>query len=241
MTTTMNRLHSLLRRRIAHLAGAMAMVFVGLSGTSSRADVLGTCDALSDLITCAATDVGKPCQGGGKCLAVPCSQGQLGSSPTMVYKCDACPTIVATPAGTCTYSNMGSACGGGDGGAADAGAGTCSIISPQCQTDLGTGKLECQNPAAAQPTGPPAGEGGGGSGGLGAAGSGAGGSSTAGSGAGGSSAAGSGAGGSSTAGSTSSSGCDIAPKPPKPTQIGLGLVAAGLVIFVIDRARRRSR
>jgi hypothetical protein len=36
-------------------------------------------------------------------------------------------------------------------------------------------------------------------------------------------------------------GCDIAPGPGKPAMIGLGLVAAGLAFFLIDRARRRSR
>ena len=155
----------------------------------------------------------------------------------MFYKCDTCPTIVTAPAGTCSYTNLGSTCAA-DGGA-DAGSGTCGIVSSHCQTDLGTGKLECLIPATEKPTGPPAGEtaGSGGAGATGTAGHGAAGAS----GSGGSGTAASGAAGSAAGKGSSSSGCDIAPKPPKPTQIGLGLVAIGIVIFLVDRARRRSR
>jgi hypothetical protein len=241
---TMPRLASLARRHLPFVGGGLALAFVGFWSTPSRADVLGSCDALNDLITCAATDVGKPCQGGGRCVAIPCANGQLGAGTTMFYKCDTCPTIVAVPAGTCSYTNLGSTCAT-DGGT-DGGSGTCATISPHCQTDLGTGKLECQIPSTENPTGPPAGETGG-SGGASATGSagatgtaGHSGAGTAGSG-GGSGTAGSGAAGSAAGKSSTSSGCDIAPKPPKPTQIGLGLVAIGIVIFLVDRARRRSR
>jgi len=181
--------------RLTLTVSALALISLAFAASPARADILGECSAITDLITCAATDVGKPCQGGGKCLAVPCSQ-QGGTPPsTMVYRCDVCPTIVTVPDGTCTFSNMGSTCGN----SGDGGTGTCAIISAQCQTSTGAAKLSCQIPSTEKPSGPPAGEGG------------------------------------------SSSGCDIAPKPPKPTAIGLGLIAAGLLAFFVDRARRRSR
>jgi hypothetical protein len=192
MTTTMPKPHSRTFRRLASFASTFALICLGFSSAPARADILGACSAV-DLITCAATDVGKPCQGGGKCLAVPCAQS-TGGMTTMVYKCDACPTIVAVPSGTCTLGNMGTACGG------DGGAGTCAIVSPQCQTDTGADKVSCQIPSTEKPTGPPAGS-----------------------------------------GSSGGSGCDIAPKPPKPTAIGLGLVIAGLAFFVVDRSRARAR
>jgi hypothetical protein len=194
MTSTMRVLRSSSFPRTFFAPLALALAFLAFSSAPARADILGTCDTLSDLITCKATDVGKPCQGGGSCMAVPCAMGQLGQGATMVYKCDTCPTIVAAPSGFCTFTNMGATCGDGDGGS-----GTCSIISPQCQTATGAAKVSCQIPSTEKPTGPPAGEGGG------------------------------------------SSGCDVAPKPPKPTAIGLGLVVVGLLAFGIDRARRRSR
>ncbi|HVU51167.1 MAG TPA: hypothetical protein VHL80_10800 [Polyangia bacterium] len=180
-------------RWLARFASALALASLALAASPARADILGECSAITDLITCAATDVGKPCQGGGKCLALACSQGGPGSTATMVYRCEACPTIISVPAGTCTLTNMGTACGG------DGGAGTCGIVSSECQTETGADKISCQTPSTEKPTGPPAGEGG------------------------------------------SSSGCDIAPGPPKPAAIGVGLLAAGLLAFLIDRARRRSR
>jgi hypothetical protein len=182
-------------RPFFRLPAALALAALALWSPPSRADLLATCDGYASLITCAATDVGKPCQGGGQCFEMSCSSSPTASTPTKVYRCDACPTIVAAPAATCTLSNMGTACGDGDGGT-----GTCAIISPWCQSSTGASKVSCQVPATAKPTGPPAG---------------------------------------SSAGT--SSGCDIAPKPPKPTTIGLGLIAVGLVAFLFDRARRRSR
>jgi hypothetical protein len=187
MTTTMTNA----RLVLPSLTAALAAAALALWSPPVRADILGTCDTLSDLITCAATDVGKPCQGGGTCFGIPCAAGQLGQGATMVYRCDTCPTIVATAAGACTIANMGAACGSGDGGA-----GTCAIISPQCQVATGAAEVSCQIPSTEKITGPPAGEG-------------------------------------------SSSGCDVVPRPPKPTTIGLGLIGIGLAVFFIDRARRR--
>jgi hypothetical protein len=151
MTTTMPKHRSLLIRRLASIAGTLAAVFLAFAGTPARADVLGECSSIT-LITCAASDVGKPCQGGGSCMAVPCAKGQLGANPSMVYKCEACPTVIPVPSGTCTLGQMGTACGG------DGGAGTCEIVSSECQTSTNADKVSCIIPAA-QPTGPPAGEG----------------------------------------------------------------------------------
>jgi hypothetical protein len=169
----------------------VALLLAGWS-SASRADIPPSCDAESSLITCAATDVGKPCQGGGQCFEIAC---QSGASAMKVYKCAACPTIVAAPAETCTYAKLGMACSG------DGGTGTCGVVPSYCNT----AKLACQMPAQSVPTGPPTG---GGSTDGGAAGN-------------------------------SSGGCDIAPNPPKPTAIGLGLLAIGAVVFAVDRVRRR--
>jgi hypothetical protein len=169
-----------------------ALLLTGLSG-ASRADIPPACDAESSLIACAATDVGKPCQGGGQCFEIPC---QSGASAMKVYRCAACPTIVEAPADTCTYAKLGMACSG------DGGPGTCGVVPSYCNV----GKLACQMPAQNVPTGPPTG-GGSTDGGAG--------------------------------GSKSSGGCDIAPNPPKPTAIGLGLLAIGAAAFAVDRIRRR--
>ena len=192
MTTTMPK--TLSRPSRWPVQAAFALIFLAFSGGAARADLLSPCSAFDmGLFTCAATDVGKPCQGGGNCLAVSCYQSAANPSTTMVYKCEACPTIVSVPAGTCTNSNVGTTCGNG-------GTATCGVLSPECQTQTGGDKYSCQGPPPATPTGPPAGEGG-----------------------------------------SSSSGCGVAPRPVTPTAIGLGLVAAGLVAFFVDRARRRSR
>jgi hypothetical protein len=182
-------------RRVIHLVAAATLAVLLLWSGPSRADIPAACDALANLITCAATDVGKPCQGGGQCFEMDCGGGANGMTLMKVYRCDACPTIVAAPAGTCTYSNFGTACGDGDGGS-----GTCAILSPWCVQATGASKVSCQVPAGAHITGPPAGEGGGGS-----------------------------------------SGCDVVPRPPKPSTIGLGLVAIGIILFAVERIRRRSR
>jgi hypothetical protein len=132
---------------------------------------------------------------------MPCAASPSAATTRKVYRCFACPTLIAAPSGTCTMSTIGATCADGDGGT-----GTCAVIGASCQG--ASGKFACQTPATAQPTGPPAGsvDGGGDAGG-------------------GTSAA--------------SSGCDVIPRPPKPTSIGLGLIALGLVVFAVDRVRRR--
>jgi MYXO-CTERM domain-containing protein len=117
-----------------------------LSSPQARADIPSTCGSLDSLINCAATDVGKPCQGGGQCFEMSCLNTGASTSVGKVYRCDACPTVLAAP-GTCTITNMGTACTGDDGGT-----GTCRVIAPHCAT---TSKFVCQTPAAAAPTGPP--------------------------------------------------------------------------------------
>jgi hypothetical protein len=201
--------------------GALLLTFCS---STSRADIPPSCDAESSLITCAATDVGKPCQGGGQCFEIAC---QNGASGMKVYKCAACPTIVAAPADTCTFAKLGMTCSG------DGGTGTCGVVPAYCNA----GKLACQMPAQNVPTGPPTG-GAGTGGGVTDGGAGTGGGSTDGGG-GTTGAAGTGSGG--AAGNKSSGGCDIAPNPPKPTAIGLGLLAIGVVAFGVDRVRRRRR
>jgi hypothetical protein len=150
-------------RSSSRLLAAIALAIAVLAAPAARADIAPACDSLSALITCAATDVGKPCQGGGKCFEMTCSSTAAGGGSMKLYKCDACPTIIETPAGTCGISNMGTSCGDGDGGT-----GTCGAIAPHCVTAT-SGKYPCHKPATETPTGPPT------SGTIGSAGSGGGG------------------------------------------------------------------
>ncbi len=114
---------NMLRRPVAPSA-ALAFVVLAFSSAPSRADLLVTCGGLDALVTCAATDVGKECQGGGKCFARYC-QNSPGATQMAVYKCFACPTIVGSPDGGACLP-VGSACGG-DGGTA-----TCGVINSVC-------------------------------------------------------------------------------------------------------------
>ncbi len=111
----------------------------------ARADVLSTCDAYDALITCASADVGKPCQGGGRCYAITCGSGASTSTQT-VYKCDTCPAILPAPDAGCQPSSFGTACGDG---------GSCSSIQPYCSA---TAKYVCAGAVGPRPTGPPTGE-----------------------------------------------------------------------------------
>jgi hypothetical protein len=190
-------------------AATLTLAVLSLTVRAARADALPDCPSLQDqLITCAAADVGKPCEGGGQCYEMSCS-----NSGTIVagkiYKCDACPTIIPATE-PCDYNTMGKACGG------EGGTGNCGVVPPHCIT-AGVGKFACKAPPAATPTGPPPTGAAGTSGSAGTTGS------------------------AGSTGSMGSSGCDVAPRPGKPTLIGLGLVMAGLVFFAIDRARRRNR
>jgi hypothetical protein len=174
------------------LAAAFALAALTLWSLPSRADIPPSCDSESSLVTCAATEVGQPCHGGGTCFEMTC--GSSAGPLSKVYKCDTCPTIIAAPSGTCTFDNMGSTCGDGDGGT-----GTCAALRYYCNST--PDKFVCVAPPAAATTD----------------------------------------GGATDKSTASSSGCDVAPRPPKPTTIGLGLVAVGLAAFCIDRARRRAR
>jgi len=135
--------------RIPFLASASTLAIVlSLAWTpAARADIPPTCDVEASLITCAAADVGKPCQGAGQCFAVPCSAASSGAATTL-YKCDACPTVLATSSVTCSTTNLGTACGTGA---------TCMVLSSWCAA--GGSKFACAMPPATQPSGPPAGEG----------------------------------------------------------------------------------
>jgi hypothetical protein len=147
------------KRSALSFISLVALTCAGLWAGAARADLAPTCDQIDSLVTCAATDVGKECQGGGHCFEMGCSSG---SSPVMkVYKCVACPTIIDTPAGTCTFNNSGASCSGADGGS-----GTCAVVSGVCNSTAD--KAVCQVPSTETPTGPPAGStaGGGDSGGC---------------------------------------------------------------------------
>jgi hypothetical protein len=196
MTITMHRARSSIRHRSPRgvtLLAASALAILVLWSAPSRADLFVGCGALDSLITCAATDVGKECQGGGTCFEMFCSDSP-GSTQMTIYRCMACPTIV--DAGACSTSNLGSPCGAADGGA------TCGVVNTTCLSSTATNKYLCQIPPAAQPTGAPLGD---------------------------------------NKTSSGGSGCDIAPKPPKPGTIGLGLLGLGVVFFAVDKLRRRRR
>jgi hypothetical protein len=127
---------------------------ISLSAASSRADLLPTCAQKDTLITCAAADEGKPCQGGGKCYAMPCSPSA--GPVTMVYKCDVCPTIVDSPDAGCSPSNIGTPCSDG---------GTCNGINSYCNPT--PTRFVCATPGTGKPTGPPGGGNDGGTAGTG--------------------------------------------------------------------------
>jgi hypothetical protein len=221
------------------LGAATLAALVG-SAAPAVADTLPLCDQPSSLITCAEADVGKPCQGGGMCYAMPCAN--IGAQNGVVYKCDACPTLLPLPDGGCSPSNLGTPCSDG---------GTCRGINSYCGA---TTKFVCSIPATDVPTGPPAGEtgGGGASGGSSGAGAGGGGSSggtgSGGSGTGGSTggATGGGANGGSVGGGTktvsSGGGCEVVPGVPTMAGIvAVVLIAVGLILVAIGRRRRGAR
>src|SRR5437762_12887505 len=97
------------RVRSLVLASTLATVAL-LASAPVRADIPPTCDVEASLITCAAADVGKPCQGAGQCYAVSCTATTPGTSTTL-YKCDACPTVLTATSVTCSTTNVGAACG----------------------------------------------------------------------------------------------------------------------------------
>ena len=204
-------LSSLLRLLVLVAATAWAV--------PSRADVLPGCTAFDTLITCAETDVGKPCQGGGQCYAVSCGTG---TAPTMtIYKCDACPAIVSAPDAGCEPSKFGTACGDG---------GMCSSSQAYCNT---SSKYFCAGPVPPKPTGPPVGE----SGGTGGSGSGG---ASANGGAGGN-VGGAGGGVAVCPSCKSNGGCDVAPRATGPGAIALGLLIVGMAALFYDRRRKRRR
>lgn len=185
-----------------------ALVMAMSLPTRSWADLPPSCDAENALITCAASDVGKACQGSGQCYEISCANG---ASAMKVYRCDACPTILDVPAGTCTFQNMGAACAG------DGGNGTCGVIPYYCNQSAQ--KVVCFIPADVKPTGPPSAAGTSGS----DAGAGAGGGS-----AGGAAASGGGGGG----------GCELWPWPVTSVGVGAGLAVLGMSILFATRRRR---
>ncbi len=211
---------------ISNLASFRFLVLIAATAWSlpSRADIPPTCDTFDTLITCAAADVGKACQGGGQCYAVTCGT----TSAMTLYKCDACPAVVSAPDAGCAPGNFGTACGDG---------GTCSPRQAYCNTSAP--KYICAGPAPAKPTGPPAGEIGGAAGGGTAGTSGSAGAS--GGGAGGGTAGTSGSAGASGGGGSKGGGCDVAPRATGPGAIALGLLIVGMAALFYDRRRKRRR
>jgi len=183
---------------------------------AARADIPPTCDMEASLITCAAADVGKPCQGAGQCYAVSCLATTPSTTTATEYKCDACPTVVTTSSVTCSTTNVGTACGTGA---------TCTVLSAWCAA-AGGSKYVCAMPAAAQPTGPPTGE-------TGAAGGGGASSSGA---AGGGGASTTGTGGAST--SSGDGGCTIGAGTETTAGIAGVLIVIGLGFLSLSRRRR---
>lgn len=215
------------------LLAAVSLVVLTLTGGAARADGLPGCVGapLGSLIICAAADVGKPCQGGGQCYEIRCSNYD-GTPDNKIYRCDACATVVASSEECSDYAHIGKPCG------VDGGAAICGGRWPHCMTT--SAKFVCQIPAAAKPTGPPIGGGAAGTG-DGAAGPGAAGTGDGAAGTGGDAAGTSGNAAGTGGGISKSSGCDVVPSPSEPTVIGLGLLAVGIVLFIVDRLRRRGR
>jgi hypothetical protein len=221
------------------LASTLAMIASLAWAPGARADIPPTCDEEASLITCAAADVGKPCQGAGQCYAVSCSATTPPTSTTTEYKCDACPTVLTTSTVTCSTTNIGSACGTGA---------TCMVLSAWCVSANASSKYACATPAAAQPTGPPTGEtGAGGAGGASTTGTaGAGGTSTTGAAGGGGTsttgaAGGGGASATGTGGASSSSGgggCTVGSGTQTTAGIAAGLIVIGLGFLSLSRRRR---
>ena len=76
------------RLRSPILASVLVLTPIVLfaAAPAARADIPPTCDEtpVASLITCAAADVGKPCQGAGQCYAVSCSVTTPGAATTIL-------------------------------------------------------------------------------------------------------------------------------------------------------------
>lgn len=203
------------------LPGPLALAALLTWSPLARADIPPSCDGESSLITCAAADVGKDCQGGGKCYQVRCS-GSGTTTLEVVYKCDACPTVLADQSAGCAPSKFGMDCGGG---------GTCIYAPSYCGNAT---QYICGIPATATPAGPPTTTGEGGASPTG----GAGGSSTT-TGVGG--VGGTGVGGASSVPTTigsSGGGCDVNNGAPAAGVVAIALIAGGLLLLALGRRRR---
>jgi len=100
--------------------------FVGLVAilTPSLASAdAASCATVANDVTCTAAEVGTPCPSGGKCVEFSCPDA-AGSSSTVVYKCKACPTVVADANQTCNMAqDIGKSCGT---------QATCRLSPPDC-------------------------------------------------------------------------------------------------------------
>ncbi len=142
---------------------SIAFVLAASLGTSSLAfaDVPPTCAEFDNDVTCSASDVGKPCSGGGTCYQVYCSSQSAGGGTSQnLYKCETCPTLLdADAASACSGpgggTSYGSPCAGG--------AGTCEKLPEYCPAPNTTTYLWCVENGTGTMHGVPTGDGGGGS------------------------------------------------------------------------------
>ena len=209
-------------------------------GASSLAfaDVPPTCSEFDNDVTCSASDVNKPCSGGGTCYEVYCSSqsGGMGTSQNL-YKCETCPTVLDVDAGGADCTGLGGSPAFGSPCAGDAG--TCEKLPGYCPAPNTTTYLWCVENGTGTMHVPNTDAGGGSSGGSSGSSSGAG--SSSGSSSGGSSSGGPDASASTTHGGSSSSGggCAMTPDASRGWfTAGLGL--AGVAALALARLRRRK-
>lgn len=106
-------------------------------GASSLAfaDVPPTCSQFDNDVTCAASNVGQPCTGGGTCYQVSCTSQVAGQGTSQnLYKCETCPTLLDAGATGCNTIGGGAAFGKSC--ANDAG--TCGKAPAYCPVPSGT-------------------------------------------------------------------------------------------------------
>lgn len=116
------------------------------------ADLAPMCSMYDTLAPCAESDQGKPCPSGGSCYKISCVANAMLGQP--IYKCAACPSLVAEAAdagdggndagAACgSFSDMGKACGEGDKGHCVYGPSYCNADQPKA--------LRCYGPVPELP------------------------------------------------------------------------------------------
>jgi hypothetical protein len=129
--------------------GSIATVLFVACFTVARpafADVPPSCADFDSYMPCSKDDVGKTCSNGGTCYTITCSVSL--SAGTTLYKCAACPPLVASGsdggadagAECATLGDIGKSCGVGN-------AGTCARTPSYCNLPA----LACVGPAPMLP------------------------------------------------------------------------------------------